>query len=560
MKTPKQSTSRASLVWTPARVLGALVLAGLLLRVLLLNFRFAVGFDEVNYLKLGVSAHLHGMPAALHTYWSPFFPWLVAWLCSFTDNYELAGRLVSVAAGALLPLPVYALGKLHVDKTAGLIAAAFAAFFPPLAFQATAALTEATYMLLVALAVLSGWMMLKRYSLTAALLSGLLAGCLYLTRPEGFGFLLIFAAWIVAGSLFKLYLIRPLRMLYLLLALGTGFVAVATPYLIFLHGRTGTWTLSAKGAANLQMDTPEDGSRPSFRSLSADNSSVPIDQVFHEGNFLKGDSASKGAVAGVSVKGLAIKYAGNMYDLIKTAIPSFLTMLPLMFLGIGLLGVSWQWGQGRKNIYFLSFVCCYWFVVVPLFHINARYFTPMWPICAVWIAGGAHTVFRWLREHEALARFATARKVQPATLAIGLLLGLALAFSFLPEIGRILARRSTSTDRWADAVELKQAGLWIRQQGAAPPVIMSRNHAVSFYAGNYDVHQSVTIPENSLDRILEYAHHRGARYLVLSERYTSEYPQLAWLLHTAPPLQGLKRVYEHAEAPGLLTVVYEMQE
>jgi hypothetical protein len=208
----------------------------------------------------------------------------------------------------------------------------------------------------------------------------------------------------------------------------------------------------------------------------------------------------------------------------------------------------------------LSFIFFYWFAVVPLFHINARYLTPMWPICAVWIAGGVHTLLRWLHEHEALAKFARARKLKPVTVAVSALLALVLVFSFLPELARVLARTPASVDRWADAVELKKAGLWIKQQGGAHAIVMSRNHAVSFYAGNYDIHESVTIPENTLDRIIQYARHRGAKYLVLSERYVNEYPQLAWLIHSEPPLQALRRVYESAELPGLTTVIYEMQE
>ncbi len=49
-----------------------LFVLGLALRLFLLKCRFVVSFDEVNYLKLGVSGHLHGLSDVLHTYWVTF--------------------------------------------------------------------------------------------------------------------------------------------------------------------------------------------------------------------------------------------------------------------------------------------------------------------------------------------------------------------------------------------------------------------------------------------------------------------------------------------------------
>jgi 4-amino-4-deoxy-L-arabinose transferase-like glycosyltransferase len=533
-----------------------IVAAALTYRLLLLNFRFAIGFDEVNYLKLGVSGYLHGFSETLHTYWSPFFPWLVALSCSLTDNYELAGRLASVVMGALLPLPVYFLGKLLYDKTAGLIAAAFIAFFPPLAFQATTALTEATYTFFVALAVIAGWEMLKRNSILAAVISGSLAGSLYLTRPEGIGFLLIFAGWIIAGCVMKLFLIRPPRMIFLLLALAAGFIVVSAPYLIYLHEQTGAWTISAKGAANLQMDTPEDGSRPSFRALNAENTSLPIDEVFHLGTFLKQEGSKQTQKVPVAIGALLKKYIKNLHKLITSTVPSFFSLLPLMFFGVGLLGTAWQPGEGLKNIYFLSFIFFYWFGVVPVFHINARYFAPMWPLCAVWIAHGINIFWTWLKAHPFFSKWSTSAGLRPAALPLTLLMTMLAIFSFFPELGRILARNPNSTDFWADAVELKAAGAWLREHTKADMVIMSRNHAVDFYAGNYDIRDAVTIPDNGLDRVLLYARHRQVNYLVISERYMTDYPQLAFLMDNRQNRDELELVYQNRDASGLLTVIY----
>ena len=137
-----------------------------------------------------------------------------------------------------------------------------------------------------------------------------------------------------------------------------------------------------------------------------------------------------------------------------------------------------------------------------------------------------------------------------------LLMAMLAIFSFFPELGRILARNPNSTDFWADAVELKAAGTWLQEHAERDVVIMSRNHAVDFYAGNYDIRDGVTIPDNGLDRVLLYARHRDVTYLVISERYMSDYPQLAFLMDNPQNRDDLELVYQNRDASGLLTVIY----
>lgn len=558
MKKTMETLRRKFAALNPRATLAALVVFGLLFRILLMQFRFAVGFDEVNYLKLGVSGHLHGLAAALHAYWPPFFPWLISLCCSFTSNYEVAGRLVSILAGALLAVPVYGLGKLAYDKNAGLLAAAFVTFFPALAFHSTLILTEATFAVLVALAFLAGWHMLQCYSMAGALAAGVLSGCLYLTRPEGIGFLFIFAGWILVATIFKIFLIRPLRAVYLLLSLGFGFFVVSTPYLLYLKNSTGVWTISAKGRANLQMDSPEDGGRPSFRALNASNTAVPIDEVFHLGTFVKPENNGESPLArNVSLKNLAVKYVENIYLMTRRGIPTFLTTLPLILLGIGLLGHKWEYGLGVKNAYFLSFIAVYWFAVVPLFHVNERYLLSLWPLCAVWIGNGAKRLYMWLQEYRPRAGYAERHKMT-ADRAKLIVIALFLTLSFLPELAYVIGRHPGSKDVWADAVEQRIAGRWIKENHAGRPIIMSRNHAADFYAGNYDVRESVTIPDADVDRVLAYARYRGVTHIVLNERYQNEYPRLCSLLQGENIPPGLETAMKINYPDGLTTVIYRV--
>ncbi len=535
--------------------------AGFALRLFFLRYRFAVAYDEVNYAKLGVSGYLNGLADILHTYWSPLLPAFITFFCNFFSDYELAGRMVSVLAGMLLVVPVYFLGKTVYDQTVGIVAAAFVAIFPPLAFQSTLILTEALSMLFGGLAVLFGLLMLKRYSIGFAWLAGLSAGLAYLSHPQGLGFIILLAAWIPFAAITKLFLIRPLRMGYMLMVLLIGFLGVASPYLIYLKNTTGTWTFSAKGAANQQMSTPLKGEGSSFRDLDPTNTSVPIDQVFHQGTFLQATDGGKKPVRSVQLATFVVKYIKNVADMLQTAIPSTLTTIPMLLFAIGLLGTTWQPQQGKMVLYLLSFVVFFWLVLIPSFHIHLRYLTPLWPICALWIAKGAETIYGWLSKYQPLLKFSALRNLHPNLLAMVFLLVAFFGLSFLPEFGRVISRKADSSDYYADAVEQKKAGRWLKEHAKETPVIMSRNHVVDFYAGNYDITQSVTIPTNSFARVLAYAKHRGVKYLVLNERYLRDYPQLAFLLENTDKAgeYQLNLIYQDTDLAGLKTVIYELQ-
>ncbi len=544
----------------PTHWLVAFAVLGLVLRLVFLKYRFAVAFDEVNYIKLGVSASQNGWGELLHTYWSPLLPTLIKLFCGLFRDYELAARLVSVVAGILVLVPLYKLGVEVFDRRIGLVAAGFVAFFPPIAFRDTQILTESVVILLVAWAVLYGIRSLKRHSVVNAFLAGLFSGLAYLAHPIALGLVVVLIAWILLGGLTRLFLITRLRLIYLVPATCIGFLSVSAPYLLFLREATGTWTFSAKAAANQQMSTPTHSKQDSFRSLNASNTSVPIDQVFHLGTFLQATDGQGQAVRRVTIRPFLVKFIKNFADVLRSAVPQFLTTLPLMLFGVGLFGATWEARQWKILLMLLSIVVFFWMILVPAFHIHQRYLAPVWPICALFIARGTVTVYEWLCCYLPMTRLANRWGRHPASLAGTLVLSVVTIVSFLPELGRVIAKSPVSREYVADSVEQKRAGAWLRTHTETTPVIMSRNHAVDFYAGNYDIKQSVTIPTSDLDRVLAYARHRQVTHLVLNERYVSDYPQLAFLLDGQRSAEDLRMVYQDVDGAGLKTVIYELVE
>lgn len=543
------------------RYLTLLVVLGFGFRMSLIGYRFAVAFDEVNYLKLGVSAYLHGLGEALHTYWSPLLPVCISLFCAFFGNYEVAGRMVTVVAGALLAVPVYLLGRYAYDQRTGWLAAIFVTLFPPLAFQSTQILTEPLQMLLGAFLIYSGLLVLEKGRAVFSVAAGILAGLLYLNHPTGFGFFLVFGFWLLVGSATRLFPLKFGRGIVLAVAYGIAFLLVASPYLLYLKQETGVWTLSTKAAANQQFEAYEDdgGNVDPFRALDAANQSVAFDRIYHLGNFVDAEDGQASRIASVNLKKLAVKYFTNVYDMLKEALPSFLTTVPMLFIGVGLLGHGWSTPEGRRTLYLLSFIVFYFFLLIPAFHIIERYLTPMWPIFALWVARGVKEVYAWLGAYEPLQSIPLKLRVAPRTVAGILVAAVFLGLSFLPELGRVVARDEFSRAYWAAPVEQKIAGLWLKENFPGKKVLMSRYQTVDIYAGNYNIKESITIPDNSLDRVLAYARHRGVDFLVLNERYKEDTPGIAHLFESEATPEGLACVYRQRDPSGYLTLMYRIK-
>jgi 4-amino-4-deoxy-L-arabinose transferase-like glycosyltransferase len=546
---------KSKLKYKPLHFIIGIILGGFAFRLFLVRYRFAAAFDEVNYLKLGISGSLNGLSDVFHTYWSPLLPMFISIFCTFFEDYVFAGRFVSIMAGSLLAVPVYLLGKHVYDETVGLVAAAFVAFFPPLAFQSTQVLTEPLGMLLAAFAVYLGLKCLDHDSIRNILITAILAGLLFLNHPVGMGFFVVIAGWLLFLFLSR----RSFKNLVPVMLFVVGFMVVASPYVIYLKKETGIWTPSTKLAANQQFESYEsvDGFDP-FRSLDEKNQSVPFDQIYHIGTFIRDSDGSQSSLSTFRIGSFLKKYMKNLYGMLKRSIPEFLTTIPMLFLGVGLLGVSWKAQQGEKMLYLLSFVVFYWFLLMPSFHIIERYLTPLWSICAIWIANGAVQIQKTMSANEPLKRLLSTRKSNVGVVAAMITFAVLLVFSFMPELSRIFSKEAFSKDYWSPPVEQKIAGLWLRDQTADRKVIMSRYQTVDIYAGNYDIRESITIPDNDLDRVLAYAQYRGVNYLVLNERYKEDNPQISHLYDPKENPDGLERIYSKRDDSGYLTAIFRI--
>jgi 4-amino-4-deoxy-L-arabinose transferase-like glycosyltransferase len=522
-------------------------------RLFLMQWRFAIGFDEPHYLQLGAAAALYGWENILHPYWPPMYPVLVAAMSIFSNDFELIGRLANIFSGTATLIPVYFLAKELFGKRTALVAALLLALFPDIAFKSTDALSESCYTLFSMSGIALGWFALSRRSSISGLLAGVFWGMAYLAKPEGLGYVAVFLGVAVLWLLRDWLRHKNLAALKVALLAVAGTILLAAPYIFYLKQATGEWTISGKYKVNRYDVT-------SINRLLPDNSKSPLDMAYHWGTFQEYQpetyAGNDGRARGI--KSLAVKFAENIYKILRYSIAGVLSGPMFLLLGLGLFSGPEALLKIRMQLYLLAFIVFYWLMVIPFFHINERYFAPLLPLAFVWIAKGVFVLsgaFKGVFERLSSKRFAHSGSKYGNIVAASLL----VVFSFLPEMAKVIGRDRISNEFWDDAVELKEAGEWLKANTAASaPVLMSYNKAVDFYAGQYDIRKTTTFSFDPVDRIVKYAQLREVDYLVVNERYRSEFSYFEDLVTGTNVPEALECVYDRVSASGLRVVIYRV--
>jgi len=173
---------------------------------------------------------------------NPLFPLLIAGTSFLTHgNYELAGRIVALIMGGLLPLPVFGIAKRLFNDRVGFIAAVLAASHPLLIHLSFTVFSEGPYATLFLSAVYFTVRALQDSSIKIWFLVGAAFGLTWLLRAEasmGFAIAVLFALLIVPGD-------RMDRFKRTLAAVA-AFLLLVSPEAAFIFRSTGKLKLEGK--------------------------------------------------------------------------------------------------------------------------------------------------------------------------------------------------------------------------------------------------------------------------------------------------------------------------
>jgi hypothetical protein len=524
-------------------VLAALIV-GFALRVAIGLTDDAPATDETAYLRSGVSlvegdGYRRENGPELH--FPPFVPFLLGLGSEVTSDPHTATVVLTCLSSTALIIPLALLGRRIAGAFAGIATAWVAALGPGLSTTLVnrGAGSEAEYTLLVVGAV---WLVVSAVDHRAGARAwrvfggGALVGLAYLTRPEGLFFAVPLGIAVLvigahsAGERMRRLDARGLRAAMPLVAVFLlPIVLCIVPYAVYLHDNTGKWQLSAK-TQDASIEAWEAVARADREQR--DSVLYALDKTGL--NFAAGRSslATLARQDPAGYVGIVRTNIGELVGSITTPVTGqrlAWLLLPLPLWGLAAFGA---WRHRRSGVVRLLLAVG----VLPVATALAFFVQPRYLIVAVALATplvGA-----------AIAALTGVWRRLVMLAAVGLL-----------ALSSVQAFRSEAAGWWhpSDHSDQRDAGEWIAANTRPGDRVMTRSMVVDFYAKR----PTMAIPYASMDEILRYARHYGARYLVV-DWYTAVRlrPQLA-PLRTSDRIPGLRLAHE-VRAEGRTTRVFAL--
>jgi hypothetical protein len=523
----------------------AALLVGFALRVAIGLTDDAPATDETAYLRSGVSlvegdGYRRENGPELH--FPPFVPFLLGLGSQVTSDPHAATVVLTCLSSTALIIPLALLGRRVAGPVAGSATAWVVALGPGLSTTLVnrGAGSEAQYTLLVVGAV---WLVVSAVDHREGARAwrvfgaGALVGLAYLTRPEGLfvavplGIAVLVIGARSAGEHLRRLDARGLRAATPLLAVFLlPVVLCIVPYAMYLHDNTGKWQLSAK---------TQDASIEAWEAVARADREQRDSVLYALDETGLHFAAGRSSLATLARQDLA-GYVGIVRTNVGELVGSITTpvteqwlswlLLPLPLWGLAVFGT---WHHRRSGVVRLLLAVGALPVATALaFFVQPRYLIVAVALATPLVGAAIAALTGMWRRLVMLA-------------AVGLL-----------ALSSIQAFRSEAAGWWhpSDHSDQREAGEWIAANTRPGDRVMTRSMVVDYYAKR----PTMAIPYASMDEILRYGRHYGARYLVV-DWYTAVRlrPQLA-PLRTADRISGLRLAHE-VRAEGRTTRVFALE-
>ena len=415
----------------------------------------------------------------------PLYAFLVSLASLGVGDVELAARLVSSLFGILLVFPAYLMVKEISNRRVAFLSVLFLAVHPYVRRFSADVLKESTYLFFFATSLWLILRVLRREERYLFFLVPIFSGLAYLVRPDGVEPLFAVFFYVIFAKKFSVSGRKGKTILLLLLSSGV----LLLPYLSYLRGVTGEWTLSkTKNITDL------------LGLELAKSGSLLISQILY-----------------------------SLRQLIKEIQVHFLpVLLVLMIVGFGKkVSTGFSAGDG----FFLSLWmihCAVLFLLMlnmtdwsgdkdswmPMF--SGRHVLPLLLVSMYWIGEGFVTIHQWLSRRA--ASFTLFRHTDPgrrSSVILVILLALLLA-TMLPK---------TLKPQRVEKLPEKWAGTWIKDQSGTGTLIFTTLPRVPYYAEG--VWEAVDPAKDRLDHVLPAMAEKNATYFVIDGEEADRFPELA---------------------------------
>src|SRR5713226_7789513 len=431
---------------------------------------------------------------------NPLFPFLIAGTSFVTHNYELAGRLVALVMGALLPLPVFGIGSRLFNRRVGFIAATLTLLHPVLVHLSFTVFSEGPYTTLHLCAVYLVVRALNNSSTKLWLLVGGAFGLSYLLRAEAsavFAIAVLFALTATEGN-------RTVRCKRAMGAVAV-FLVLALPEVILIYKSTGKVRLEGKSTifsytgrrilaaeTNPGVDYESPGGQHEVPSPAPNvESGQPweakwafygIDAHFMGMGFPMRPHAEVIGETQITLKDMFRLFERgvrqNAPELFRRLSSDWLgaPLLPALAL-LGALRRPWRGPQTSSRLFILLVGAAP--VLATFFALwnEERYYFVLVPLLCIWAANGLYEVGLWTKASSVavgwnvLARPAISQCIVPG------LVGLATIVSPVQGVGRVYVFVDSSLPSRVG----KEVGWWIGHQQDHPVKIMDLSIPLAYH-------------------------------------------------------------------------------
>lgn len=484
-----------------------IILIGLIIRLILLNSHDIIEIDGSNYMKIAenlVSGNGYlDLSGKTNIIFPPLYPLISGMLGFLINNFELAGRLVSLLSGLGLILIMYLISKKLYDKERGLICAALVSLYPALTFISGITYTESLYLFLIALGIYLGWLSLKdnkRWSVYFIL--GIIFGLAYLTRSEG---LLFFLVIIFLNLIFKNpWKIKIKNILFSVL----GLIIICMPYWIFLYSQLGVFSLGVQSTSEFLEEAYTVTQSSNIKEyelnyLAMDFSSDNYKGLNQQNIF--------GYVLNNPVKFFE-RYFSNLYKEQTSVLPKLYPIIFILIAFAGLILGNWNTNRKKQELYL---ILCFLapLLALPISYVSPRMILSSLLVLLIWTSNGVKELDKWIKD-----------KFNVNNLVLIFVL---LAFLF----GNLIINKVNISDTPFTGENendnlYKESGLWIKAN-YNNTIIMTREGRISYYAGA----KNVKLAYGNIQYIIKESCKANVNFIALDRKNIEKLrPELVYLL------------------------------
>ena len=459
-----------------------------------------------------------------YTLFPPLYPVLIGIVSLVTGAEDTACRVISLAAGAMLPIPVFLVTEILFDRRAALAAAALVAVHPMFVALSGSAYSEMTYFAIWFLGIYFALRALRSDAFRHAALAGLFFGMAYLVRPEAVAYALLTFLWILLLAAYRGSEIRGAFLRAASVILVTA--AVAAPYSAWLSINSGKFLLEGKSPIiNLLSSRMAEGRSyiEAARGLGPDGEPEGVFLFPDQFDLVRGDTT-----AGRSLLGsVFFRFRHRIGKLLKetwTLAMLGSPVLPLLATA-GFLTFPLRGRKYPEEGFVAVVVAAYGFILLSVQWRWIRYLFPLALLMVPWAGAGMCRISGWIEERVTTPK---TKRSLAARVVSGASIGLLLAAMAIPCVPAVLGDHDFYSARFT---ALRDGGRWLASRRVGPKTIMCSSVAFAYYSGG----RGAYIPYAPEKEALEYIHRTRPDYIVLRADDRDDAPFMAdWLRYGIP--------------------------